>query len=131
MESVLEHERAHIAGRHHLALAATEAFARVFRWLPLARETRTQTALLLEMAADDRALRRHPREALVSALYAMAAGDAPGGAFSVGGPDAVIRLRRMLEARRRPHPALRGAVVAAAVAAPVLPPLLGCVPGMG
>ncbi|MEV6130761.1 M56 family metallopeptidase [Streptomyces violaceusniger] len=131
LESVLEHERAHIAGRHHLALAATEAFARAFRWLPLAREAKAQTALLLEMAADDRALRRHPREALVSALYAMAAGHAPGGAFSVGGPDAVARLRRMLDARRRPHPALRGLVVAAALAVPLLPPLLGCAPGMG
>ncbi|MFI0767479.1 M56 family metallopeptidase [Streptomyces sp. NPDC021218] len=134
LESVLEHERAHIAGRHHLALAATEAFARVFRWLPPAREARAQTALPLEMTADDRALRRHPREALVSAPYAMAAGHAghtPGGAFSVGGPDAVIRLRRMLEARRRPHPALCGVVVAAAVAVPLPPPLLGCAPGMG
>lgn len=131
LESVLEHERAHIAGRHHLALAATEAFARAFRWLPLAREAKAQTALLLEMAADDRALRRHPREALVSALYAMAAGHAPGGAFSVGGPDAVVRLRRMLEARRRPHPALCGLAVVAAVAVPLLPPLLGCAPGMG
>ncbi|GAA0904601.1 M56 family metallopeptidase [Streptomyces asiaticus] len=133
LESVLEHERAHIAGRHHLALAATEAFARAFRWLPLAREARAQTALLLEMAADDRALRRHPRQALVSALCAMAASQAPhapGGAFTVGGPGAVVRLRRMLDARRRPHPALCGVLAAVAVGLPLLPPLLGCTPGM-
>ncbi|MEU1905056.1 M56 family metallopeptidase [Streptomyces hygroscopicus] len=130
LESVLEHERAHVAGRHHLALAATEAFAQVFRWLPLAREARAQTALLLEMAADDRALRRHPREALASALYTMAAGRAPSGAFTVGGPGAVVRLRRVLAARRRPHPALCGLMAAAAVAAPLLPPLLGCAPGL-
>ncbi|AQA15687.1 hypothetical protein BV401_40060 [Streptomyces malaysiensis subsp. malaysiensis] len=139
LESVLEHERAHIAGRHHLALAATEAFARVFRWLPLAREARAQTALLLEMAADDRALRRHPRQALASALYTMAAGHAPGGgaghapggALTATGPGAVVRLRRMLDARRRPHPALCGVVVTVAAGLPLLPPLLGCAPGMG
>ncbi|WP_317985835.1 MULTISPECIES: hypothetical protein [unclassified Streptomyces] len=133
LESAREHERAHIAGRHHLAPAATEAFARVFRWLPPAREARARTALLLEMAADDRAPRRHPRQALVSALHTMAAGHgshAPGGAFTVGGPGAVVRLRRMLDARRRPHPAPRGAVAAVAVGLPLLPPLLGRTPGM-
>ncbi|GAA2318710.1 hypothetical protein [Streptomyces violaceusniger] len=147
--SVLEHERAHIAGRHHLAPAATEAFARVFRWLPPAREARAQTALPLETAADDRALRRHPRQALASAddralrrhprqalasaLHTMAVGHgshAPGGAFTVSGPGAAVRLRRMLDARRRPHPALRGAVAAVAVGLPLPPPLLGCTPGM-
>ncbi|MFD0448075.1 hypothetical protein [Streptomyces rhizosphaericus] len=85
------------------------------------------------MAADDRALRRHPRQALVSALCAMAASQAPhapGGAFTVGGPGAVVRLRRMLDARRRPHPALCGVLAAVAVGLPLLPPLLGCTPGM-
>jgi Zn-dependent protease with chaperone function len=56
LNAVLEHERAHIAGRHHLVLAVAEAFAKVFRWVPLARHARAQTALLLEMIADDRAL---------------------------------------------------------------------------
>lgn len=32
--AVLEHEQAHITLRHHLVLAATEAFHSVFRWLP-------------------------------------------------------------------------------------------------
>ncbi|MFD0654231.1 hypothetical protein ACFQ2Y_42855 [Streptomyces malaysiensis subsp. malaysiensis] len=111
----------------------------MFRWLPLAREARAQTALLLEMAADDRALRRHPRQALASALYTMAAGHtpgggaghAPGGALTATGPGAVVRLRRMLDARRRPHPALCGVVVTVAAGLPLLPPLLGCAPGMG
>ncbi|WP_342634397.1 M56 family metallopeptidase [Streptomyces himastatinicus] len=86
LDAVLDHERAHIVGRHHLALAAAEAFARAFRWLPLARAAREQTAMLLEMAADDRALRRHPRETLATALYEMAAGRTPRGAFAAGGP---------------------------------------------
>ncbi|MEU8825478.1 M56 family metallopeptidase [Streptomyces sp. NPDC048636] len=131
LDTVLEHERAHVAGRHHLALAAAEAFATVFRWLPLARVVREQTALLLEMAADDRALRRHPREVLASALYAMAEGRAPRGAFPAGGADAVVRLRRMLAPRGPVHPVVRGAVAAGAGAVPLLPLVTCCLPGLG
>jgi hypothetical protein len=59
---------------HHLALAAAQAFARLFWWLPLARHARDETALLLEMIADDRALQRHSRDVLATAMYEMAAG---------------------------------------------------------
>jgi hypothetical protein len=131
LDAVLEHERAHIAGRHHLALAATQAFARVFRRLPLARHAKEQTAVLLEMIADDRALRRQPREVLATAMYEMAAGKAPAGAFAVGGPSALIRLRRVLAPQRRPHIAVRGSVAAAAAVVPVIPLLVGCLPGIG
>ncbi|MDO0930694.1 M56 family metallopeptidase [Streptomyces sp. DG2A-72] len=132
LDAVLEHERSHIAGRHHLALAATEAFARVFRRLPLAHHAREQTAVLLEMIADDRALRRQSREVLASAMYEMAAAKAaPAGAFAVGGPSAVVRMRRVLIPQRRPHVALLGSVTAAAAVVPVLPLLFGCVPIIG
>ncbi|MGA5189254.1 M56 family metallopeptidase [Streptomyces griseoincarnatus] len=129
LQAVLEHERAHIVGRHHLALAATQAFARVFRRLPLARHAQEQTALLLEMIADDRALRRQPREVLATAMYEMAASMAPAGAFAVGGPSALIRLRRVLAPQQRPHIAVRGSVAAAAAMVPLIPLLLGCVHG--
>ncbi|MFE4670745.1 M56 family metallopeptidase [Streptomyces sp. NPDC056716] len=129
LAAVLAHERAHITGRHHLVLAAAEAFARLARRLPLARHAREQTAVLLEMIADDRALRRHPRDVLATAMYEMAAArSAPAGAFAVGGPSALVRLRRVLHPQRRPHPVLRGAVAAGAALTPVLPLLFGCVP---
>ncbi|MEU6223835.1 M56 family metallopeptidase [Streptomyces sp. NPDC047042] len=130
LDAVLAHERAHIAGRHHLALAATEAFAKIFDPLPLARHARHQTALLLEMIADDRALRRQPRAVLAAAMYDMAAGAAPAGAFAVGGPSALLRLRRVLAPQRRPHAALRGSVALSAAAVPLIPLLLGCVHGI-
>lgn len=79
LDAVLEHEQAHIAGRHHLVLAAIEAFHSVFRWVPLARHAREQTALLMEMIADDRALRRHSHEVLATAMYEMAAARTPEG----------------------------------------------------
>jgi Zn-dependent protease with chaperone function len=129
--AVLEHERAHIAGRHHLALAAAEAFHSVFPRLPLARHAREQTALLLEMIADDRALRSHSHDALATAMYEMVASRAPKGAFAAGGHGALIRVQRILGPRRAPHPALWGSVAAAAVVVPLLPLLVACPPGLG
>ncbi|MFF7176802.1 M56 family metallopeptidase [Streptomyces pseudovenezuelae] len=131
LAAVLEHERGHIAGRHHLALAVAEAFHSVFRRLPLARHGRQQTALLLEMAADDRALRRHSGEALATAMYEMAAARTPKGAFAAGGHSVVIRVTRALGPRRAPHPVLRGAVAAVAALVPLLPLIVACPPLLG
>lgn len=85
LDAVLEHERAHVVGRHHLVFAAAEAFTTVFGRVPLARHAKEQTAILLEMIADDRALRRHSHDVLASAMYEMAAAHAPKGAFAAGG----------------------------------------------
>jgi Zn-dependent protease with chaperone function len=131
LDAVLKHEQAHITGRHHLVLAAMEAFHSVFRWVPLARHAREQTTLLLEMIADDRALRSHSQEVLATAMYEMAAARAPKGALAAGGPNALIRLKRILGPRQSPHPALWGSVAVAAVAVPLLPLLVACPPGLG
>ncbi|MEU0164148.1 M56 family metallopeptidase [Streptomyces iakyrus] len=131
LAAVLEHEQAHIVGRHHLALAAVEAFHSVFRRLPLARHAREQTALLLEMIADDRALRGHSDEALATAMYEMAAARTPKGAFAAGGHTVLIRLKRVLGPRKAPHPAFWGSVAAAAVVVPLLPLLVACPPVLG
>jgi Zn-dependent protease with chaperone function len=131
LHAVLEHERAHVAGRHHLALAAAEAFASVFPGLPLARHAKEQTALLLEMIADDRAVRSQSHDVFAAAMYEMATVRAPRGAFSVGGNSAVIRMRRVLGRHRAPHPVLRGSAVAVTAAVPLLPLLLVCPPGLG
>ena len=131
LDAVLEHEQAHIAGRHHLVLAAIEAFHTVFQWVPLARHAREQTALLLEMIADDRALRRHSHEVLATAMYEMAAARAPKGALAAGGHTVLIRLKRVLGPRRTAHPALWGSVAAVALVVPLLPLLVACPPGLG
>ncbi|MFI6287805.1 M56 family metallopeptidase [Streptomyces sp. NPDC051018] len=126
--AVLEHEKAHIRGRHHLLRAATTAFARAFPGLPLAALAKEQTALLLEMIADDRALRFHSREALATALCEVAAGRAPRAGLGAGGPGALIRLRRILTPEDRPHRVTWLGVVVASVAAPFLPLLVACGP---
>lgn len=126
LAAVLEHERAHIVGRHHLVIAAAAAFQSVFPLLPLARHARAQTALLLEMVADDRALRAHSDGALASAMYEMAAARTPKGAFAAGGPAVLIRIRRVLGPRRPPHRAFWGSVAAATATVPLLPLLVAC-----
>ncbi|WP_137994182.1 M56 family metallopeptidase [Streptomyces vilmorinianum] len=131
LAAALAHERAHIAGRHHLLVAAAESFAAVFPRLPLARHGGTAVPLLLEMAADDRALRRCSRDALATALYALAAGQAPREAFGAGGPSAALRMRRILAPHSAGHPVLRGLLTIAAGAGAVTPLAIACcsVPG--
>jgi Zn-dependent protease with chaperone function len=131
LAAVLEHERAHIAGRHHLALAGAAAFHAVFPLLPLARHAREQTALLLEMVADDRALRSHSDDALATAMYEMAATRTPRDAFAAGGRTVLIRMRRVLGPRTAPQPALRGSMAAVTAAVPLLPLLVACPLGVG
>ncbi|MBI0293208.1 M56 family metallopeptidase [Streptomyces sp. PRKS01-29] len=128
MRAVLEHERAHIEGRHHLLHLLVDAFSRAFPGLPLARHAKEQTALLVEMIADDRALRHHSRDALAAAMCEVAAGQAPQGTLGVGGPGALIRLRRVLTPQPRPHRVTWLGVVMASTAAPLLPLLVACAP---
>ncbi|MEU9605515.1 M56 family metallopeptidase [Streptomyces sp. NPDC048057] len=128
LRAVLEHEKAHIRGRHHLVQVATKAFARAFPGLPLARHAHEQTALLLEMIADDRALRLHSRDALATAMCEVAAGRAPRTALGAGGSGVLIRLRRILTPQDRPRRLTWIGVLVASVAAPFLPLLVACGP---
>ncbi|MFI5794345.1 M56 family metallopeptidase [Streptomyces sp. NPDC051677] len=126
LKAVLEHERAHIMGRHHLPKVLVEAFSRAFPGLPLARHAKEQTNLLLEMIADDRALRLHPREALAVAMCEVAAGRVPQAALGAGGSGVLIRLHRVLTPQPGPHRTVWWGIVMATVAAPLLPLLVAC-----
>ncbi|MFJ5229450.1 M56 family metallopeptidase [Kitasatospora sp. NPDC088391] len=128
LAAVLAHERAHVSGRHHLARAAADAFAAAFPYLPLARHAAREVPLLLEMAADDRAVRRHPRAALAAAVFRVAGGRAPHPAFGAGGTAALLRVRRLLHPAAAPHPALCAAAALTSAGAPVLPLLVTCGP---
>ncbi|CAL2057319.1 MULTISPECIES: M56 family metallopeptidase [Streptomyces] len=133
LTAALEHERAHIAGRHHLLAAAASAFGALSRRLPLARFVRDEVPLLLEMAADDRALRRCSRRALAVALYAVAAGQAPHAALAAGGSSALLRMRRILQPPTE-RPTVLGVallVLALAVGLPGLAAVCCSVPGPG
>ncbi|MGW2155940.1 M56 family metallopeptidase [Nonomuraea sp. NPDC001699] len=94
--AVLEHERAHLRGRHHLVLAGAEALVRAFPRVPLFEQARTEIARLVELLADDVAARRHPRAQIAAALVSLATGRAPAFTLGAGGETALTRVRRLL-----------------------------------
>jgi Zn-dependent protease with chaperone function len=94
--AVLAHERAHLEGRHHLVLAAGEAFARAFPLVPLFATAKSQVARLIELRADDVAARQHPRIHIAAALVGLAVGRVPAFTMGAGGETALTRVRRML-----------------------------------
>ncbi|GAA3644105.1 M56 family metallopeptidase [Streptomyces chitinivorans] len=126
LSAAVEHERAHLAGRHHLLFTAARALASVYRRLPLGSGLRHQVPLLLEMTADDHVLRRCTRQELAAALYETAAGQAPGGAFALGGASAVQRMNRILATDRPRCPVARGAFTVLASALAVIPLIAAC-----
>ncbi|MCA2222495.1 M56 family metallopeptidase [Nonomuraea aurantiaca] len=121
--AVLEHERAHLRGRHHLVLAGAEALARAFPGVPLFERARTEITRLIELLADDVAARRHPRAQIAAALVRLATGRAPAFTLGAGGETALTRVRRMLnpEAPLRRRERLTGlAAVAVLLGGPAM-----------
>ncbi|CAN5218070.1 M56 family metallopeptidase [soil metagenome] len=93
--AILTHERAHLRARHDLVL---EAFTAVHAAFP--RYVRSASALdavrlLIELLADDAAVRAAGPTPLARALVACASGRAPSGALAAGGPTTVLRVRRL------------------------------------
>ncbi len=93
--AILRHERAHLRARHDLVL---EMFTAVHAAFPrFVRSARALDAVrvLVEMLADDAAVRAAGPAPLARALVACAAGPTPSGALAAGGPSTVVRLRRL------------------------------------
>jgi len=126
LAAVLAHERAHLRERHDLVLLPFTALLRAFRWSAVACEAHAAVALLVEMLADDRALRHRPARELATALLRVGAAGgvrAPAGALAAAdrGADGQVaaRVSRLLRPPPRlPRPALiLVAVVAVATVA--------------
>ena len=94
--AVLAHERAHLAGRHHIVLALAVALQRAFPAVGFFAEATRQVAYLVEIAADDAAARRAPRLTVASALLAVAAAGVPAGALGASGSAAAHRIQRLI-----------------------------------
>jgi Peptidase family M48 len=114
LAAVLAHERAHLRERHDLVLLPFTALLRVFRWSAVARRAEGAVALLVEMLADDHALRHRPARELATALMRVGAAGSPvpSGALAAAagssyggdgdGGEVAIRVARLL----RPAPGL-------------------------
>lgn len=77
LQAVLAHERAHLAGRHHLLLAAARALVVTMPRIRLFTAGSRELSRLVEMCADDAAARGHGGRTLVGALLALAGGPVP------------------------------------------------------
>lgn len=95
LAAILTHERAHLRARHDLVLEMFTAVHAAFPRFVRSASALDAVRLLVELLADDAAVRTAGPTPLARALVACAAGRAPSGALAAGGPTTVIRVRRL------------------------------------
>jgi Zn-dependent protease with chaperone function len=124
LSAVLSHERAHLRCRHHLILGLATALGRAFPHVPLLTQAEPQLAVLAEMTADDAALRRHGCDDLAAALVVLASAGARPAALAASGPEAIVRLQRILATQD----SRTGPARLAAIAGLIPPVTIACLP---
>lgn len=124
--AVLSHERAHLRARHDLVLEAFTALHTAFPRFVRSASALDAVRLLVELLADDAAVRAAGATSLARALVACASGRAPAGALAAGGPSTVVRVRRL--SGRGNSRALAAAAYTAAVAVLAVPTVALAVP---
>jgi Zn-dependent protease with chaperone function len=124
--AILSHERAHLRARHDLVLEAFTAVHAAFPRLVRSASALDAVRLLVELLADDAAVRAAGRAPLARALVTCAAGRTPAGALAAGGPSTVLRVRRL--SGRGNSLALSAAAYLAAAAVLVVPTVALAVP---
>lgn len=103
LQAVIEHELAHLHGRHDLLL---EYFTVIHEAVPpviRCEEAMSEVRLLIEALADRRAVRSVGEHTTARALVNLARAQAPEGALAAGGSEAPTRLR-LLAAGYAPAP---------------------------
>lgn len=128
--AVLAHERAHLRGRHDLVLAAADVLQAAFPVIPVFGVARAELARLIEMHADDQALRSSDRRVLATALVRLADGGAPVGSLGAGGQSALARVRRLAQPARPLGLVGSSLAVAATLMLVALPLVIAAVPAV-
>jgi bla regulator protein blaR1 len=124
--AILTHERAHLRARHDLVLEMFTAVHAAFPRFVRSGSALDAVRLLIEMLADDAAVRAAGPTSLARALVACASGRTPSGALAAGGPTTVQRVRRL---GGRPNSrALAATAYLAAAAVLVVPTVALAVP---
>ena len=125
LAAVLAHERAHLRERHDLVLLPFTALRRAFPKSATCTDAHHAVALLIEMLADDRALRTRPTRELVSALVRFGTAGtcpAPAGALAAAEGEVAARVTRLLQPVR-PLPAVAVAAICLAAALLIAAPV--------
>lgn len=141
LRAVMAHERAHLDQRHDLLLLAFTSWNDALPWLPTSKLSLAAVQELVEMLADDAALREVEPKTLLRALLTVATGALgnPAGskptlppAGTPGGPTEELssrRLKRLLSPQPPLGTGLRSMIIAAALILFALPTTLVLVPG--
>ena len=124
--AILSHERAHLRARHDLVLEMFTAVHAAFPRFVRSASALDAVRLLIELLADDAAVRAAGPTPLARALVACAAGRTPSGALAAGGPTTVLRVRRL--GGKGNSVVLAGGAYLAAAAVLVLPTVAVVVP---
>ena len=125
LTAVIAHERAHLAGSHHLLVTLTRGLSAVLPGVPLFTRAQAEVSRLTEMLADDAAARHSGRPALVAALLALGTGaPVPSRALAAAAGDVTARVQRLLQPAS-PSPRARNRLALAAVTI-----LLAAAPGL-
>lgn len=139
LRAVLIHENTHLAQRHHLLLWAFAAWRSALPWLPTSRLAQRAVNSLIEMLADDEALKTVNRATLVKAIALVASGSADlpaselveAGAARIDTPETTsARLGRLITPVPPLVPAVRNTVLAGSVLLLAVPTALLVVPGL-
>ncbi|MBA8824116.1 Zn-dependent protease with chaperone function [Saccharopolyspora lacisalsi] len=114
LRAVLAHERAHLRHRHHLILLLAGAIANAFPHSRTFRTAHSEIARLVELAADDAAVRNTDRFTLAEALLTLNSGRSPAATLAARGSTAAARVRRLIDAHSplRLAPSVTGAALA-------------------
>jgi Zn-dependent protease with chaperone function len=152
LRAVLIHENAHLSQRHHLLLWAFAAWRQALPWLPTTRLAQEAVSSLIEMLADDVALRTESRATLIKAIAIVASGSpgTPAGPMAFSQPElndldsgrpgatggagsartTASRVSRLLSPQPPLPPGLRAVVLAVCLLLLALPTALLVVPGL-
>lgn len=136
LRAVMAHERAHLEQRHDLLLLAFTSWNDALPWLPTSKLSLAAVQELVEMLADDAALREVKAPTLLRALLTVATG-AQGGPTgkpvaapptgTAGSPTEELsshRLRRLLTPQPPLSTTVRNLIIAASVILLALPTTL-------
>ena len=154
LRAVLIHENAHLSQRHHLLLWAFAAWRQALPWLPTTRLAQESVNSLIEMLADDVALKTESKATLIKAIAIVASGSLSAGpeddfrpagqaslaldgveaAAGITGADSArttaSRVSRLLSPQPQLPAAIRGTVLAGCVLLLALPTALLILPGL-
>lgn len=128
LRAILAHERAHLTGRHHLLIAWASILAQAIPAAPVFRGILPATLKLVELLADDRAVRRGTRADLAAAIAAFTGGAAPTVGLAASGGQVLARVHRLLDPPPPLPLAARLGGASAAASLLAVPVLLAVIP---